>query len=448
MNKVLLVYSPFCSPVSPPYSIANLNSFLKCNSKLDVSVLDLNLEFHINEFSIEMEYFRKNEMWNEYDKYVSKYNSKTMKVYSDNNKKVRFEEKPDLFDSFVERIVGFNPEVVAFSVVYSSQVFYTYALVKELSKRGVKCVVGGPAVNHKLIEIADFLFDEIALLEYCGVEQSEYDYSYAIDYSIFDLDKYFIPETVLPLKTSSTCYYKQCAFCSHFSSKKYEEYSIENLERTVKSNEAKYYFLIDDMIHPKRLLEIGRMFKKHGVLWICQLRPTADFNREVLAELYECGLRFIIWGVESGNNRILKLISKGTNVSDISNVLRDSHEVGIGNVLYVMFGFPSETEIEFMDTVKFLKDNSINIDLISSSVFGLQMGTKVYDNPEKFSISNINVEERSLLEPKVSYEVSSGLSNSEAAKLRRQYMFEMNKINKYPFAMNFFREHMFFWNNM
>ena len=124
----------------------------------------------------------------------------------------------------------------------------------------------------------------------------------------------------------------------------------------------------------------------------------------------------VIWGVESGNDRVLGLIDKGTNTGDVSLVLQRSHQAGIKNVTYIMFGFPGETREEFMDTIRFLQDNAEFIDLISPSIFGLQRGTIVYDNPALFGITQIEEEERTVLEPKVKY-VSSGMSLEQVKKM-------------------------------
>jgi radical SAM superfamily enzyme YgiQ (UPF0313 family) len=150
-----------------------------------------------------------------------------------------------------------------------------------------------------------------------------------------------------------------------------------------------------------------------------------------------------MWGIESGNDRILKLINKGTNKNDIEKVLTDSHTVRIKNVAYTIVGFPTETKEDFIDTIKFLKKNQENIDLVSVSVFGLQKGTVIYNNPNKFGITKIIEEERTVLEPKLTYEVKEGLSQSEANKLRDKYKRTIENINKYPKTMNYFREHMF-----
>ena len=184
------------------------------------------------------------------------------------------------------------------------------------------------------------------------------------------------------------------------------------------------------------------MIKELNVNWMCQLRPTIDLTKEVLQQLYDSGLKIIIWGVESGNDRVLKLIRKGTNVKDLQVVLKNSYAVGITNVTYIMFGFPTETEEEFMDTIDMLQRNNEFISLVSTSVFGVHKETPIYNEPEKYGVLKVIQKPRTVLEPKLDYTVKSGLTNEQVKKLKKKNMFKIEKINKFPKEMNYFREQM------
>ena len=443
MKNLLLVYPPFCTPASPPYSITNLYSKIKSNSNINVSAIDLNVEFHNLFFKNYLDYFKDLNKWSDYKEVSTRCREDFNNVYSNNHKLILNNKLPQGFNQLLELIVKKKPDVVAFSIVYSSQVFYAYALIKKLKELNIKTIIGGPSVSSKLKSEADLFFsDESALFNYLKISINN---TRALDFSIYDLDKYFTPEIVLPLKTSSTCYYKMCAFCSHFSNKKYEEYDLDFIDKTIKHNVSKYFFLIDDMIHSKRLLALAKIFKKYNCTWACQLKPTKDFSKEVLHELKESGLKFVMWGVESGSNRVLNLMSKATNKDDIALILKNSKESGIINTVYIMFGFPSETLDEFNETINFLKDNRDNVDLVLSSIFGLQKGTRVYLNPEKYFITKIFEEKRTLLDSKISFDVSSGITTIKATKLRKSHLKLLDKINKFPRKTNFFREHMFFY---
>jgi radical SAM superfamily enzyme YgiQ (UPF0313 family) len=459
MKKILLIYPPFCTPASPPYSVTKLYSFLKgnlnlldntniqdtTNNNLEIEVLDLNLEFHKLKFAKYQQYSHNIKDWDDYDKLTAKYHQLSAQTYSENNKKVINSERPEYFAELLKKIKDKKPDVVAFSIVYSSQVFYAYSLLKELKE--TTTIIGGPAINKKLSTVANkTLNNEIELLNFVlnrKIDHDQINFKTIPDFSIYNLKEYFTPYPVVPIRTSNTCYYQKCTFCSHFSKAKYYEFPLDIIKETIINSKQKHFFLIDDMIPAKRLLEIAKIIKPLNVKWTCQLKPTAHFSFEILKTLRESGLTMIIWGVESGSDRVLKLMQKGTNLKDIEIVIQNSHKAGIKNVVYIMFGFPTETKQEFLETMDFLQQNEEYIDLISTSIFGLQKGTIIYNHPEKYGITKIIEQKRTLLDSKISYELSSGLSREEVKLLVKKHKLLFEKINKYPRTMNYFREHMF-----
>ncbi len=447
MSKILLVYPPFCTAASPPYSLGYLHSFLKNNLSTEhsVDVLDLNILFHQLKFPEDQKYF-KQFSWQDYEQRAKKFLQLAGMCYSQNNKKVVRGDDPELLTELVAEIVKKSPDVVAFSLVYSSQAFYASALIPKLRALGIKTVIGGPAVNQKLAGIADIVLkNEVDLLEYMGQKKIDHHAlktERVLDFSIFNLDEYFIPEIVLPLRTSTSCYYQQCSFCTHHGGAKYVEHDLQDIKQTIISSKAKHIFFIDDMISKKRLLELAAVLKPLAVSWMCQLRPMKEFDLETLQILSDSGLKVVLWGVESGSDRILDLMKKGTNKRDIAGVLDSSHAVGIKNVLYIMFGFPTETADEFIETINFLKENNKFIDLISTSTFGLQKDSPMSSQLERFGIVHVRMKERTILEPKIEYSVSSGLTVEQLEKMKREYKMTLEKMNKFPSQMNYFREHM------
>ncbi len=439
-----MVYPPFATPATPPYSLAHLNSFLKKNlgKEHELYAMDLNIAFHKRRFQKFSQSFRSIEG---FDRCAKDFLEEAKGVYSRNNKEVIRGGRPQFFDEMLGEMLEQRPDVVVFSIVYSSQAFYAYALMMELKKRGIRTVIGGPGKSEFLLRSADLAtddFEEVLLFiepKFRRADAKDEDF---IDFSIFDSENYFLLEPVLPIKTSHSCYYQKCAFCDHHGQKKYYELPLESVERTIKMSKAKNFFIIDDMIHKQRLLRIARMMEDNGARWMCQLRPTKDLDYETLRELSESGLKVVLWGVESGNDRVLSLMGKQTDKGDIARVLSDSKKAGILNVAYVIFGFPSETEAEFVETIDFLKANASNLDLVSSSVFGLQKGTQTYSEPERFFIDGISEKERTILDPMISYTTAKGMSQERAKELKRKYSKTLAKLNQYPQACDFFREQM------
>ena len=437
--KILLVSPPFCTPSTMPYAISYLKSYLERSFNITVKCLDLNAKF--NKLRFKEIYSKKYspESLEEFDK-------ASRPVYAMNNKLIVQHKFPELFDEMLTLIKKESSDIVAFSLVYNSQGFYTQRLIEELNKLNIPTFVGGPAVSHNLYEISKFLVDEHQFSEYL---EKNYNLKRKIpnevlpDFSDFAKRDYLTKEIVIPLRTSYSCYYKQCAFCTHHQSKNYREIPLEQIKKTIQQSGYKNVFFFDDMISKKRLLELAKVLKPLKVKWWCQLRPSKELFG-TFKTLYASGLRSVSWGVESGNQRILDLMCKGTNIKDIEFVLKESHEAGINNLLFIIIGFPTETRIELLESIKFLERNNENIDLVSTSRFGLQRGSKVFLYPEKFEVTEIQEKSRSILDNQISYKVKSGMSQEEVRKYHHRYLRSFVKINKIPKYYNFFKEQTIF----
>ena len=99
-------------------------------------------------------------------------------------------------------------------------------------------MIGGPAVNDKLISVADkCLANEVELLEY--IKGKEVDCNkLKLDYTLEFPTGYFVPSQVIPLKSTNTCFWKKCAFCTHYSSAPLYLHSLEQIKRTVLKSKA------------------------------------------------------------------------------------------------------------------------------------------------------------------------------------------------------------------
>jgi radical SAM superfamily enzyme YgiQ (UPF0313 family) len=136
---------------------------------------------------------------------------------------------------------------------------------------------------------------------------------------------------------------------------------------------------------------------------------------------------------------MLDKMKKGTYVKDIPVVLDASKKAGIKNIAYILFGFPSETKEEFMETINLLKANEGSIDLVSTTVFGLQKGSKVFEHPEEYGLT-VELEPRTLLDDKISYKADEGLQREDVRTLRRRNIQAIKRIDKMPRVFNYMKE--------
>jgi hypothetical protein len=96
-----------------------------------------------------------------------------------------------------------------------------------------------------------------------------------------------------------------------------------------------------------------------------------------------------------------------------------------------MLGFPSQTKEEIETTIQFLEENKDNIDIISPSIFGLQHGSKIYNNPKQFNIKEITQKKRTLLSDNINYEPTTGLTNNQTKEIKKKNQNKINSINSY-----------------
>lgn len=107
----------------------------------------------------------------------------------------------------------------------------------------------------------------------------------------------------------------------------------------------------------KRMIEENINLK-----WTCNSR--VDFvDDELLQHMGRAGCHLIAWGLESGNEQILKHARKGTNPAKAAQSLLSSRRAGIKNWGYFIIGLPGETEDTIRQTIAFAKKMPLDIAL-------------------------------------------------------------------------------------
>lgn len=197
------------------------------------------------------------------------------------------------------------------------------------------------------------------------------------------------------------------------------------------------------MLAPKHFLQLAEAINSTGmkINYYALAKPVRQFDAQVFKTLHGSGCRYIIWGVESGSQRLLDLMNKGTVVSDIAAVLRDSRSAGIYNHVYIMAGFPSETAAEFQSSLDFLRDNRSAIACVHRGIFHLEYGSLVFDNPNHFGITRHWPAPDAMLQGWYEFECSSGMGRQEVKKRFSDALPMLRDFNPYSRFLGNFRDH-------
>ena len=97
------------------------------------------------------------------------------------------------------------------------------------------------------------------------------------------------------------------------------------------------------------------------------------------------GCKRVKLGIESGNDRILKMMKKGTSRQEIRAVVDLIKEVGIDLTIYILIGMPTETRAEMLETYSFVEE--LDPSYISLSVASPQYGTELFEMMREMNIN-------------------------------------------------------------
>lgn len=214
------------------------------------------------------------------------------------------------------------------------------------------------------------------------------------DFSDLDLDNYAYSK--LPYMLTRGCYWGRCKFCGYRGEKtRYIKADIDKVIEDLKKMKEAYgiriFHLMDDAISPGYLSRVARAIldAKLDICYAAFLRAEKGFDYETCKLLYRSGLKEVLFGFETANQRVLNAMDKGNNLETTVSVLRNFKKAGIMNDLSCIIGFPTETQSEAMDTIKFLQNNKDIYHRAYITPFRLM--SDMIDNPEEFSIYDIDI---------------------------------------------------------
>ncbi|MBQ8848111.1 MAG: B12-binding domain-containing radical SAM protein [Candidatus Gastranaerophilales bacterium] len=237
----------------------------------------------------------------------------------------------------------------------------------------------------------------------------------------YKLDEYFTPEIIMPFQTSRGCYWRKCSFCDHDFGMHYNIKDLDKLIEQIKYFKNNYgiknFEFIDEAISPSYLRKMSeRLIKEDlNISFFCDARLEDGFDEELMKLAHRAGLKMVLWGYESGSEKIMKLINKGINIENRLKILKNSHDAGIFNFAFIFFGFPAETKEDALMTIKDICENTDVINVYGKSVFTMGKHTKLREAPEKYGVIGETYQEAEF-SPTYNY-TASGMTKIELQEI-------------------------------
>jgi hypothetical protein len=356
-----------------------------------------------------------------------------------------------------EKLDIVQPKLVCFSIPFPGNLYSAFRCAKFIKENypHIKIAMGGGFPNTELREIKDQrvfeFFDFITLDDgelpielLCenlnkNQEDSEFKRTFLLenqevvyknnskrhdykqvdigtpDYLDLQLDKYIsVIEIANPMHSlwsdgrwnkltmAHGCYWGKCTFCdiSLDYIKIYEPISakilVDRMEELIQTTGETGFHFVDEAAPPALMREVALEILRRNlvVTWWTNIRFEKSFTRDLCFLLKLSGCVAVSGGLEVASDRLLKLIDKGISVEQVAKVTRNFTEAGIMIHAYLMYGYPTQTIQETIDSLEMVRQ-LFEMGILQSGFwhqFAMTAHSPVGLNPEEFGVTPLKQE--------------------------------------------------------
>jgi hypothetical protein len=366
---------------------------------------------------------------------------KIQDALEDKSDSLFFQWLEELTDAAMERHL---PDMVVLTVPFPGCLFGALTIARRIRHTcaGVTIVLGGGYVNTELRELKDpaiFNYvDAIALdsgfiplqrlieggepvrtficennqvvFQTSIAEEVAHNALPAPDFQGLELNRYFgMFEALNPvtrlwsdgrwnkLVLAHGCCWSRCAFCDTSIDYicRYDPATAETvcdwIEQMIEKTGFNGFHFVDEALPPDLLDRLSDEILRRGleIEWWGNIRFEKRFSTALIEKMADAGCIAVTGGLETCNDRTLKLMRKGITVEHATRVLSDLAEAGILTHAYLMYGFPTQTfdeTFQALETIRSLFDT----DVLHSAFwhrFALTAHSDVSRRPEDFGIT-------------------------------------------------------------
>ncbi len=198
------------------------------------------------------------------------------------------------------------------------------------------------------------------------------------------------------------CYWGKCTFCdiSLDYIKIYEPISakilVDRMEELIRTTGETGFHFVDEAAPPALMREVALEILRRNlvVTWWTNIRFEKSFTRDLCFLLKLSGCVAVSGGLEVASDRLLKLIDKGISVEQVAKVTRNFTEAGIMIHAYLMYGYPTQTVQETVDSLEMVRQ-LFEMGILQSGFwhqFAMTAHSPVGLNPEEFGVTPIKQE--------------------------------------------------------
>ena len=273
----------------------------------------------------------------------------------------------------------------------------------------------GVVTWHSHASQADVAFKDAATPTYDGLPLSDY-------LAMFDMlnpmHRLWSDTRWNKLTVAHGCYWRKCSFCD-ISLSYINDYAplsaallVDRIEALIAETGTRGFHFVDEAAPPAVLRALALELIKRGVdisFW-ANIRFEKTFNVDLCNLLQRAGCIAVSGGLEVASNRLLTLMQKGVSVEQVAQVTHAFSQSGILVHAYLMYGFPSQTAQETIDSLEMVRQ-LFAVGCLDSAYwhrFAATAHSPIGKNPQAYGIRLLPVATPSFARNDLEFEDASG----------------------------------------
>jgi len=375
-----------------------------------------------------------------------------------------------------QHIVAVQPKLICFSIPFPGNLYSAFRCAQYLKTHhpAIKIAMGGGFPNTELRSITDkrvfeffdfitlddgelpvellhkalfenesnsfkrtFLLEDGVVVYKNDSTQNDYKQSEVgtPDYSNLLLTKYIsVIEIANPMHSlwsdgrwnkltmAHGCYWGKCTFCdiSLDYIKIYEPVAakllVDRMEELIAQTGETGFHFVDEAAPPSLMKALAlEILKRHLIVtWWTNIRFEKNFTKDLCVLLKASGCIAVSGGLEVASDRLLRLIDKGVTVEQVAQVTRNFTESNIMVHSYLMYGYPTQTVQETIDSLEMVRQ-LFELGIIQSGFwhqFALTAHSPIGINPNEYGITP-KLKEISFANNDIDFEDTTGIDHSK-----------------------------------
>lgn len=213
------------------------------------------------------------------------------------------------------------------------------------------------------------------------------------------------------------CYHAKCTFCDTKLDYigRYESCNVsiivDRMESLMKETGENGFHFVDEAAPPAVLRRLAEEIirRRLTVSYWTNIRFDKTFTPDLCYLLMKSGCIAVSGGLEVASPRVLKLIDKGVTIESASECMRNLTDKGIMVHAYLMYGFPTQTEKELMESLATVRD--LFADGLIQSAFWHRYAMTCHsitgNHPERFNAHLVATEPNPFANNEIAFEIDN-----------------------------------------